>query len=304
MTVIDINGNSDNCTATVTVALPDGLPDGWTASDLGGSSGTYNFNPCALVNGEYTITSDGLPLLSKNTDPIAFASVPLCNNGGIQACVKSVDNGYAGLMIRENSAPGAKMSAIFSNLTNMLRRETRYTTNGVRSGGASYASFPVMLRLTREGDVIRGYYQNDSEWIIFHQAEVPMDACVEMGLAAFTFDPSGQVSAIFDRVSYLSNVQALAMGSQPATTTPAAIQKARVFPNPSNGNFTLDFERPLETEAAAVLRNELGQAVQQLQLPAGTINHNFDGSSLPRGLYFLEVLHEQGYREVLKVVQQ
>ena len=304
LTAIDINGNSDDCTATVTVALTDGLPDGWTATDLGGSSGTYNFNPCAPVNGEYTITSDGFPLLSKNTDPIAFASVPLCNNGGIQARVKRVDNGYAGLMIRESSAPGAKMSAIFSNLTNLLRRETRYETNGERSGGASYASFPFMLRLTREGNVIRGYYRNDNEWILFHQVELPMDACVEMGLAAFTYSPSGQVSATFDRVNYLSDVQALAMGSQPATTAPAALQKARVFPNPSSGSFTLDFERPLELEATAVLRNELGQAVQQQLLPAGATNHHFDGYSLPRGLYFLEVRDEQGYREVLKVVRQ
>ncbi|NRA48449.1 MAG: T9SS type A sorting domain-containing protein, partial [Phaeodactylibacter sp.] len=192
-----------------------------------------------------------------------------------------------------------------SNLTNLLRRETRYQTNGVRSSGMSYASFPFMLRLVRQGDWIRGFYKNDSQWIQFHQVYLPMGTCVEMGLAVFTTDPSGQASATFDKVNYMSSgYNFAAPNTNGGAESLSDVQRAKVFPNPTAGAFTVDFDRPLEVAASAVLRNELGQAVQQLQIPAGTVNHNVDGMSLPRGLYFLEVQDEQGYREVLKVIKQ
>jgi hypothetical protein len=196
------------------------------------------------------------------------------------------------------------MTAIYSNLTNLLRRETRYTTNGARSSGLINAAFPTMLRLVRQGDYIRGFYKNTGAWTLFHQVYLPMNHCVEMGLAVFSTDPSSPATATFTNVNSMSSLVAPGPGGNSSPVALSNFQQARVAPNPTSGAFTLDFERPLELEAKAVLRNELGQAIQQLQLPAGAVNHNFDGSSLPRGLYFLEVRDEQGYREVLKVVRQ
>ncbi|MEQ8703161.1 MAG: T9SS type A sorting domain-containing protein [Phaeodactylibacter sp.] len=304
LTVDDGNGNSDNCTATVTVVLPDGLPNGWTASDIGTQNSDYSFDPCVPGPTDYDISTDGYHLLPNTSDNLAFAALPLCGNGGIQARIEDVEGGYAGLMIRESSAPGAKMTAIYSNLTNLLRRETRYTTNGTRSSGLINTAFPTMLRLVRQGDWIRGFYKNSSQWIQFHQVYLPMNGCVEMGLAVFSTDPSGTATATFTNVNSMSNLITPGPGGNSSPAALSNFQQARVSPNPTSGAFTLDFERPLEIAATAVLRNELGQALQQLQLPAGAVNHNFDGSNLPRGLYFLEVRDAQGYREVLKVVRQ
>ncbi|MCR9102290.1 MAG: T9SS type A sorting domain-containing protein, partial [bacterium] len=181
---------------------------------------------------------------------------------------------------------------------------TRYQTNGVRSSGTSYASFPFMLRLVRQGDWIRGFYKNSSQWVLFHQVYLPMEECVEMGLAVFSTDPFGTATATFTNVNSMSNLVTPGPGGNSSPAILSNFQQVRVAPNPTSGAFTLDFERPLEIAATAVLRNELGQAIQQLQLPAGAVNHSFDGSNLPRGLYFLEVRDAQGYREVLKVVRQ
>lgn len=298
------DGDTDECTATVTITLPDDLPLPWTATDIGdpGSGNSYSFNPCVAGPGEISMGTGGYHLVPNNSDNMAFASLPLCNNGGIQARIKSVEGGYAGLMIRERSAPGARMIGIYSNLTSLLRRESRYTENGPNEANTSYASFPSMLRLVRNGDLISGFFKNGSKWIKFSQVELPMGQCVEMGLAVFSIDPNEEAMATFDKVNYLSNVNLFAPG--PIGDALADMQRARVSPNPTSGTFTLDFEWPLEIAATAVLRNELGQALQQLQLPAGAVNHNFDGSNLPRGLYFLEVRDEHGYREVLKVVRQ
>jgi hypothetical protein len=276
----------------------------WMTTDIGIQNSDYDFNPCAAGPTDYNISTDGYNLIPNTSDNMAFASLPLCGNGGIQARIESVTGGYAGLMIRESSAPGAKMTAIYSNLTNLLRRETRYTTNGTRSSGLINAAFPTMLRLVRQGDYIRGFYKNTGAWTLFHQVYLPMDHCVEMGLAVFSTDPFGTATATFDKVNFMSGMNLSAPNTGPIADALADVQRARIAPNPTSGAFTLDFERPLELEATAVLHNELGQAIQQLQLPAGAVNHNFDGSGLPRGLYFLEVRDEQGYREVLKVVRQ
>ncbi len=306
LTVSDGNGDTDECTATVTVILPNDLPSPWTATDIGdpGSGNSYNFDPCVAGPAEYTISADGYHLIPNTSDNMAFASLPLCGNGGIQARIESVEGGYAGLMIRESSAPGARMIGIYSNLTSLLRREVRYTDNGQNESNTTYASFPSMLRLVRNGDRINGFYKNGSKWIKFHQAELPMGDCVEMGLVVFSTNPFGTATATFDKVNFMSGMNLSAPNTGPIADALSDVQRARVSPNPTSGAFTLDFEQPLELEATAILLNELGQPLRQLQLPAGAINHSFDDSNLPRGLYFLEVRDEQGYREVLKVVRQ
>lgn len=304
--IADASGNTSSCTASVQVTIGNSLPAPWTGTDIGspGAGSSYTYDPCAPGNGAFEVGTGGYNLIPNTTDNIAFTHVPLCGNGGIQARIDEVSNGYAGLMIRESNAPGAKMTAIYSNLTNLLRRETRSVANGPRSSATTYASFPTFLRLVRQGDWIRGFYKNSSNWILFHQVYLPMDACVEMGLAVFTTDPSGQADATFSKVNYLSGSSLSTPGSSPTPETLKSRQQASIAPNPFSHEFTLTFERPLENTTTAVLRNELGQILQQLQLPAGAIHHNFDGSDLPRGLYFLEVRDEQGNREVLKVVRQ
>jgi len=313
VTVADPSGNTDDCTAMVTVEVGTALPPEWSANDIGnqGDGSDYAYDPCAgnnPSNGDFTISTGGYNLIPQNSDNVAFSSVPLCGNGGIQARIESVTGGYAGLMIRESSAPGAKMVAVYSNLTNLLRREIRTVENGQRSSSTSFAAFPKWLRLVRQGDLIRAFYRssNGGNWTLFHQAYLPMGNCVEMGLAVFTTDPSGDASAVFGKVNYQSQ------GGQSLSTpntlsweaeTPE-VQSASVLPNPVRGNFTLQFSKPLSTAGQAALLNKFGQRIAQQPLRAGEKQVNWDAGALPAGLYFLEVATEDGYREVLKVVRQ
>jgi hypothetical protein len=313
VTIEDPSGNMDDCTAIVTVGVGDELPFPWTANDIGnqGNGSSYAYDPCAGNNpnqGDFTIGTGGYNLIPQNSDNLAFASVPLCGNGGIQARIKDVVGGYAGLMIRESSDPGSKMYAIYSNLTNLLRREIRYTQNGPRNSGLFSAAFPKWLRLVRQGDLIRAFYRNSNggNWTLFHQVYLPMDNCVEMGLAVFTTDPNGDASAVFGRVNYQSqggqNLSA-PNGIFWEAETPEVI-KASVLPNPVRNHFTLQFSKPLPAEGQATLLNEFGQRIAQQPLRAGERELDWDAGALPAGLYFLEVFTEDGYREVLKVVRQ
>jgi hypothetical protein len=313
LTVTDNNGNLSTCTAMVTVEVGTALPPDWSANDIGnqGSGSDYAYDPCVgnnPSNGDFTVSTGGYNLIPQNSDNLAFASVPLCGNGGIQARIENVSGGYAGLMIRESSAPGAKMVAVYSNLSNLLRREIRTVENGQRSSSTSFAAFPKWLRLVRQGNYIQAFYRssNGGNWTSFYQTYLPMGNCVEMGLAVFTTDPGGDASAVFSKVNYQSQ------GGQSLSTpntlsweaeTPAVL-KASVLPNPVRGAFTLQFSKPLATAGQAVLRNQAGQALRQRQLQPGDLTTDWNASDLPAGLYFMGIATEDGYREVLKVIRQ
>jgi len=312
VTVTDPSSNMNNCTANVTVDAGNTLPPEWTANYIGdqGDGSFYEYDPCINDNpdlGDFTIGTGGYNLIPQNSDNLAFASVPLCGNGGIQARIRDVVGGYAGLMIRESSDPGSKMYAVYSNLTNLLRREIRYTQNGPRSSNTSYASFPEWLRLTSQGDLIRAFYRNTDggNWVLFHQAFLPMDNCVEMGLAVFSTDPFGNATAVIGEVRYLSQGGSLVMpNTMEWTAESAPVIKAGILPNPVREAFTLQFSRPLAAEGQATLLNEFEQRITQQPLMEGETELDWNATSLPAGLYFLEVFTEDGYREVLKVVRQ
>ncbi|NRA50107.1 MAG: hypothetical protein HRU12_13315, partial [Phaeodactylibacter sp.] len=146
VTVTDESGNSDHCTANVLVEIGGELPGNWEGIDIGnpGESSTFSYDPCATENprkGEFSVTTGGYNLIPNTADEVGFIGQSLCGDGGIQAKIESVSNGYAGLMIRESDAPGAKMVAVYSNLSSIIRRELRTVDNGPRTSSTSMVPF-------------------------------------------------------------------------------------------------------------------------------------------------------------------
>ncbi|WP_425421180.1 right-handed parallel beta-helix repeat-containing protein [Phaeodactylibacter xiamenensis] len=312
VTVTDPSGNSDNCTANVSVIPGTALPSGWAASDIGdqGAGSDYAYAPCARKNpnrGDFTVSTGAYNLIPSNSDNLAFIGRELCNNGGIQARIEDVSGGYAGLMIRESNAPGAKMVAVYSNLTSLLRREIRTTDNGPRASNTSFAPFHYWLRLVRQNDYIRAFYRtsDNGSWTLFHQAYLPMQPCVEMGLAVFTTDPNGQAQATFSRVQWQSNAggNSLALFNEGAAAAQPEEREASVFPNPARDAFTLAFSKAPESGGIAILRNQVGQVVGQRQLQPGEVATEWDVSSLPSGLYLMEVRQEGWPFQVIRMIK-
>ncbi|MCI4648379.1 T9SS type A sorting domain-containing protein [Phaeodactylibacter sp.] len=312
VTVEDGSGNSDQCTAQILVKTGDALPGSWTATDIGspGENSTFSFDPCATDNpgkGEFSITTSGYNLIPNTSDEVGFIGQSLCGDGGIQAKIESIANGYAGLMIRESNAPGAKMMAVYSNLSSLLRRELRTVDNGPRTSTTSFAPFATWLRLRRQGDYIRALYRSTDtgSWQLFHQVYLPMEECVEMGLAVFTTDPNGDAYAIFSNVG--SRSQGSSNFSIPdwSDEVPSvSVRSATVFPNPVSGQFTLAFSKPLTAPGTATLLNDLGQRVRKFDLHADDLEVDGDLSGLPPGLYFLQAATSDGYQETLKLLKQ
>jgi hypothetical protein len=274
------------------------LPFGWAGFDVG-NAGTLGNDFCFLsCNEEYVVTGGGNNATSSTTDNVAFLSMFACgNNVSITAKVESVDpNGYGGLMIREPESDGARQVSIFSNLTNVLRHEARFSTNGPKQVQAFYKPSPFWLRLQRQGDWVFAYYSTTgTNFTYIHAVFVPMDACVEIGLASFTYQPGQQTTAVFSNVTVTGGVYGPEAEAPVETEIVATKQQQQLnlYPNPAVNEVTLTFAEALEQDATVVLRNKMGQVIEQRQLRAGNLKAQWEVSNHPVGMYLLEI-HQEG----------
>ena len=305
VTAKDASNNSSSCNAYIYVEVGSSLSSTWSTTDVGqsGPGNDYSFDPCSSTtspeNGAYTLAGGGNNAISSTTDNIAFASQTLCGNGSITAKVESVGaNGYGGLMIRETTDAGAKQVSIFSNLSNILRHEARYTVNGLKQVNSFFKPTPYWLKLERQGDWIFAYYSSTgSNFQYVHGVYVPMQQCVEIGLASFTFLPTGQTTAVFSNVNISGNVSLT--GETPtafAGNVPQPkghnIQKSNrlsLSPNPVTAHFTLQLEAPLQQSTIVTVVNLYGQAIAQQRLAEGQIHQEWDSTDWPAGTYVLKV---------------
>jgi regulation of enolase protein 1 (concanavalin A-like superfamily) len=310
VTVADASGNVASCNANITVVIGDVLPGGWTASDIGNSGSMGNstsFDPCATTTpgaGDFVITGGGNNATSSTTDNVAFAGQTICGNGTITAKIESISaGGYGGLMIRETTAAGSKQVAIFSNMSSILRHEVRYTTNGPKQVSSFFKPNPIWLRLQRQGDWIFAYYSTTGvAYQYVHAVMVPMQSCVEFGLASFTYLPGQQTDATFSNVSITGTSGPNAQ--VPTITEETTIrQQLSLYPNPTRGIANLVFEDGLSEDAMVILRSQVGQIIEQRQLRAGDFNTEWDVSALADGMYLFEIRQEGKEVQVLRLVK-
>jgi regulation of enolase protein 1 (concanavalin A-like superfamily) len=298
-----------SCVATTTISVGAGtggavLPP-WTTTDVGTPGvNTYGQNPCA-GGGTFSISSganNGNPMM----DGVGFIGQTICGNGEITAKIESVDAfGYGGLMIRESASPMAKQYALFSNLTNILLTNVRTMTGAPKVTQLHSRPFPVWLKLSRMGNTIFSYWSNNGvNYNILQVATVPMNTCVEIGMAAFT-TTAGPKTAVFSNVSLSGGIPLLEEipGSNAFNSTIQA-EPATLFPNPAQDLVTVDFGSGVEVETQMVLRNKLGQQVRQLFVEPGLYRQELNVGDLTSGMYIIE-LHREGQPvEVLRFIKQ
>ena len=308
VTAQDAAGNTATCMSSVTVEEGTSLPTGWQSTDIGqlGAGNDYAYTPCSQTP-EYTVTGGGNNATAVLSDNIAFASYSICGDGSITAKIESVDpNGYGGLMIRESLDTGAKQVSVFSNMSNSLRHEARYTTNGMKQVNSFFKPSPVWLKLERQGDWIFAYYSTTgTNFQYVHAVYVPMQSCVEVGLASFTYLPGSQTEAVFSNVSVSgSNGGHSEGGLQPTTShTSTYNQQPKTFnlyPNPNNGQFTLQLDEPTPKAGTLTIYNNYGQQVHQQLVEAGFVKLQLDLGRMPSGMYLLEFRAENAQRVVKK----
>jgi regulation of enolase protein 1 (concanavalin A-like superfamily) len=162
-----------------------------------------SFNP---DTGEITIRGSGGDIWDA-ADRYNFTHQEV--EGNFQVTVKALtkpthtnDWSKAGLMIRESLAPGSRDAYFVLTALNGLTFQYREETDGGAAWGGSAAIVnddlqpPLMIRMTREGDLITGEYSLDDgkTWEYGGEIELPdLEAKVDVGLA-ITSHNSGVIS--------------------------------------------------------------------------------------------------------------
>ena len=289
VTATDLSGNTASCISTVSVS---GLPEGWsqTPDGVGCAGGNSNsFNP---ANGVWTATSTNCFYASPFTqDASSFAQRTLCGNGSITALVASINgNGWAGVVMRESNAPGAKKAQLMTNLSQFHRREFRTAANGQAFPQQIPSNGRYWLRIVRAGNQFSMFASpNGTSWFLIGSQSIIMGNCIDMGLVATNYTTNSTVTATFEGVSYTGTNVTAASHVLPASSlgTPHQIE---VYPNPTDGALNVD----LTSYTGRAVRLEVysleGKLLKFKEIDeVQTTLENLDLSQYANGMYFIKV---------------
>jgi len=171
------------------------------------------------AGGTYTMRSAG-PDIWGTADGFHFAYKELVGNGSITARVDGITDGgiwaKVGVMVRESLEPGATHAMMAVTPANRVSFVHRLATDGGTSdanGEADAFAMPHWVRITREGNILRGEHSSDGvNWTgpTADPAQTEVGAflpqTVYVGLAMSSFKPGQFAEATFTNVQTTGNV--------------------------------------------------------------------------------------------------
>lgn len=171
------------------------------------------------AGGTYTLRSAG-PDIWGTADGFHFAYKELVGNGSITARVDGITDGgvwaKVGVMVRESLEPGATHAMMAVTPANRVSFVHRLTTDGGTSdanGEADAFAMPHWVRITREGNILRGEHSSDGvNWTgpTADPAQTEVGAflpqTVYVGLAMSSFQSGQFAEATFTNVQTTGNV--------------------------------------------------------------------------------------------------
>ena len=188
-------------TATIIVNI---LP--WIHANIGASNGTTEFFP-EVNAGTYKQTAQGIS--APKSDVHNFVYQQLCGNGTVIVRLDDVQNGgWAGVMMRESNAPGAKAVYIKTRLYNpSVYIGYRSTTNGNMTNVSQTIPLIHWMKIQRSGNSFMIYTSyNGTSWIRRYTATVAMTNCINAGFFTENIVSGRTTKAWFDHaevVGYL-----------------------------------------------------------------------------------------------------
>ena len=304
VTATNSSNLSSTCTSQVTIA---GLPCGWSQDSdgvgcAGGNSVSYN-----SATQVYTATSTNCYYTAPYTsDETTFAERSFCGNGSIQAEITSITGGqgWAGIVLRESDAPGAKKVQLMTNLSSLVRREVRYTTGGTSYPSQFTTQQRYWLRLLRVNNQFIGYASADNiTWSQVMAVTVSMNSCIDAGLVVTNYLPTSTVTATFAQVSVVGSPTLLEDEnnlSGPSASTEAEALEVQLYPNPTSADVYLDLSQYLGRAVRVELYNLTGQLLQTRELDEVKEGiERLDLAAYQSGVYLIKVKTE-GMPETVK----
>jgi len=277
-------GNQSTCTAQITVDQGSVLPSEWSNDDVGTANGSATYASCAN-NGVFTVNSTGFS--TSSADKLHLVYQELCGSGEIIARVLTVSNGgWAGITLRETLDPGSKKVALKTQLTSIIRREIRNTTNGATSLLNFNRPQHIWLRLVRDGSDFVGYTSIDgSNWVFAFTATISMDGCIYAGIFAESINNAVTTTGTFDNVQIIGDTNPLIQA--PQTPVAASVLSPEVYPNPTTGEVNIDLRGYVDPIGTVNVFDAYGKLVVRKQLDGSSLfRMKLDGAD---GVYFLSI---------------
>jgi regulation of enolase protein 1 (concanavalin A-like superfamily) len=306
-TVTDNNGNTATCTSTITVA---GLPCGWSQNPDGVGCENGNSNAFNAATGVYTATSTGCFYGPPYTaDETSFAQRTLCGNGSITALVTGISGsalGWAGVVMRESNAAGAKKAQLMTNLSTLSRREFRTSTNGASQPQQFPSQNRYWLRITRVGNQFTMFVSaNGISWFPAGAQNIVMNNCIQMGLAATNYTANSTVTATFSGVSFTdSNPTSGANINQVAESIDVP-HGFDVYPNPTGGELNVDLTSYFGRAVRMEVYSLEGKLLQFSELDeVQNVLERLDLKGFQNGMYLVKVKSAGLPDAVRRVVKQ
>ncbi len=301
VTVTDVSGNSTVCNGQVAVS---GLPCGWSATPHGiactnGNQASYN-GP----TNTFTLATSGCYTPSASADESGWIKYSLCGDGSITAHVAGLTlPGYAGIMMRETDAAGAKKVGMVYQGASALARYARYTTNGFSYPSYIQAAGARWLRIVRTGDVFKGYYSgNGVTWVFAFTVTIPMQSCIQVGLVAWGTTNTSVVTATFNNVVVTPPYNGVKTGTTPEVALELA-PSVDLWPNPTGGAATLELDQAWGEKVTVEIRDGLGRLVHTLDGDATADRSLYlDLKDQAPGVYFIRVQNQEGDLSVLRLI--
>lgn len=186
-----------------TLPLPtNALPNPWQHTDIGnvGIAGDAQFG-----GGTFTVYGGGDDIWN-NADAFHFAYRPLNGDGEIIARVATLQNtdswAKSGVMIRETLTAGSRHTMTVISMANGAAFQRRLNTSDISIHTGNSGVVPYWVRLTRTGNVFRGYASPDgSVWTLIDTDTVVMPAIINIGLVTTAHNNSALNTSTLDNVS-------------------------------------------------------------------------------------------------------
>ncbi|MCB0636170.1 MAG: T9SS type A sorting domain-containing protein [Lewinella sp.] len=307
VTICDQNGipNCNSCTVPVILT---GLPCGWSVDP-----GHIDCNDCgagydpATNTFQATAGSVSHTPYSGSPDQYAFVQTTLCGNGELIAHVDGLDGlgkGWAGLVMRESNAPDSKKFQLMTGLDYLQHRvDWRYNSGGLNQTQNFSRYGQHWLRIVRTGPIFQAFTSWDGvNWgIPVNTRVIPMLGCLEVGLITTNVPFATNVTATFSGVQVNGSAP---RPDVPEAGTPAQGQFLQAYPNPTNGQLTLDLSSFPEQGATLEIVNAFGQLVDRRRLaPIDTATERVDLSTQAAGVYLIRLRLDDGRAEQVQVVK-
>ncbi|HRD80748.1 MAG TPA: hypothetical protein PLL53_08325 [Saprospiraceae bacterium] len=281
-----------NCVCQLPLESP------WTTASIGAGQGSAVENLC---NGSIDLNYEGNAPMNQ-ADRQIFTSQNACDTFSLITRVHFIHpEAFAGIAIRENDAPGARMIALKSKGTKYVYLDTRTATDGARNTQQAITQNHRWLRLTRAGDVFTAYTSADGlVWQQHFVVNMSMPDCLQAGLFVENAQNGANSTGVFTGTSIVpaAGGTSLPGGDIPTGDFP---MEFTVSPNPALTELRVAMSSVFSGKGLSIsIVNQLGQTMttRKIEMVENLIE-TFDVQAFPPGVYVV-CLRSEGSPLVVK----